>query len=100
MGVQSDYASPEKLKTTAPNSYPWYNTIFGTTFVLGPTPKTDQKWPNMEAENRPNFQVRKSNSYTENRLIPTQQAARTAREVQNPYLARRKRWPEEGDLRR
>ncbi|KAI5344226.1 hypothetical protein L3X38_012103 [Prunus dulcis] len=50
MGAQSDNASPENLKTTAPNSYPSYNTLFGATFVLGPTPKSGQKWPIADAE--------------------------------------------------
>ncbi|KAI5344981.1 hypothetical protein L3X38_012858 [Prunus dulcis] len=51
-GAQSDNASPENLKTTAPNSYPRYNTLFRATFVLGPTPKSGWKWPIAAAEVR------------------------------------------------
>ncbi|KAI5329406.1 hypothetical protein L3X38_028803 [Prunus dulcis] len=62
VGVQSDNASPEKLKITAPNSYPRYNTTFGATFVLEPTPKTGRKRPITEAETRPNFKSKTGQS--------------------------------------
>ncbi|KAI5351834.1 hypothetical protein L3X38_004725 [Prunus dulcis] len=55
VGAQSYNSSPENLKTTAPNSYPRYNTLFGATFVLGPIPKSGRKWPIAAAEVRPTF---------------------------------------------
>ncbi|KAI5335293.1 hypothetical protein L3X38_025426 [Prunus dulcis] len=46
---------PKILHTASPNSYPTYNTLFGTTFVLGPTSKNNRKWPESHPEIWPNF---------------------------------------------
>ncbi|CAL8996913.1 unnamed protein product, partial [Prunus brigantina] len=53
VGVQSDNLPPEKLQITAQDSCPRCNTLFGTTFVLGPTPKSDRKWPELRSQNWP-----------------------------------------------
>ncbi|KAI5317329.1 hypothetical protein L3X38_037036 [Prunus dulcis] len=45
VGVQSDNTSLENLNIIAQDSYPRRNTLFGITFVLGPTPISDRKWP-------------------------------------------------------
>ncbi|KAI5335612.1 hypothetical protein L3X38_025745 [Prunus dulcis] len=55
MGVLINFRQPEILQTASPNSYHEYNTLFGTTFVLGPTSKNDQKWPKSHPEIWPNF---------------------------------------------
>ncbi|KAI5344526.1 hypothetical protein L3X38_012403 [Prunus dulcis] len=53
---------------------PRYNTLFGTTFVLGPTPKTNRKWPEWRSQNQP-----KSNSKIKlptlgiDRILPNRQ---------------------------
>ncbi|CAL9005755.1 unnamed protein product, partial [Prunus brigantina] len=60
LGIQRDNPSPEKPKITAQDSYPRCNTLFGVTFVLGHTPKTDRKWPESLTQNRlnPNSKIR------------------------------------------
>ncbi|CAL8994080.1 unnamed protein product, partial [Prunus brigantina] len=57
VGVQSDNTSPENLKIATQDSYPRCNTLFRVAFVLGPTPKSDRKWPESRSQNQP-----KSNS--------------------------------------
>ncbi|KAI5354980.1 hypothetical protein L3X38_007875 [Prunus dulcis] len=93
MGVQSDYASLENLKTTAQDSYPRYNTLFGTTFVLGPTPEV------AGIEGRKPAKLPSFNRPSKRRNLPnlTQQAAITTLEVQNLYLDGRKWWLEVGE---
>ncbi|CAL9000615.1 unnamed protein product [Prunus brigantina] len=51
MGVQINIWRPKILQNTGQNSYPRYKTSFGDTFVLGPTPKSRWKWPELEVEN-------------------------------------------------
>ncbi|CAL2229792.1 unnamed protein product [Prunus armeniaca] len=50
-----DYASPENLNISSQDSYPRCNTLFGVTFVLGQTPKSDRKCPEFHPEIRPNL---------------------------------------------
>ena len=75
VGAQSDNASPENLKTTAPNSYPRYNTLFGATFVFGPTQKLTGSGRNDDPK-MAEFQFENRITYAKNRSNPTQQAAR------------------------
>ncbi|KAI5324553.1 hypothetical protein L3X38_033626 [Prunus dulcis] len=55
VGSLINFRQPEILQTASPNSYPRYNTLFGITFVLGPTSKNDRKWPESHPEIWPNF---------------------------------------------
>ncbi|KAI5351541.1 hypothetical protein L3X38_004432 [Prunus dulcis] len=55
MGGLINFRQPELLQIASPNSYPRYNTPFGTTFILGPTSKNDRKWPESHPEIRPHF---------------------------------------------
>ncbi|CAL8091947.1 unnamed protein product [Prunus armeniaca] len=41
-GCPKQYTSSEKVQITTQDSYPSSNTLFGVTFVLEPTPKSDR----------------------------------------------------------
>ena len=55
VGGLINFRQPKILQTASPNSYPRYNTLFGTTFVLGPNSINDRKWLESRPEIQSNF---------------------------------------------
>ncbi|CAL2238900.1 unnamed protein product [Prunus armeniaca] len=54
-GCPKRYRLPENFKIKAQDPHHRFKTSIGATFVLGPTPKNDQKWPEFQPEIQPNF---------------------------------------------
>ena len=55
VGGLINFRQPKILQIASQNSYPRYNTLFETTFVLEPTSKNGRKWPESHLEMKPNF---------------------------------------------
>ncbi|KAI5334390.1 hypothetical protein L3X38_024523 [Prunus dulcis] len=56
---QSDTNRRKIRKAKGQGSYPRLKTSFGATFVLGHSPKTGRKWPELKFKIRPKLRVSK-----------------------------------------